>query len=315
MKLAHLAIASLLLGCAPAPVSPQAPDRDYRPAVEHPAYAMDKGPIVCLDEGHANFHTLDGRFWAFGDLLRRDGYVVRPLRGKFDQQSLAACSILVISNALPNGESWDTYPYPTPSAFAPDEVASTHAWVLAGGNLLLIADHMPCAGAAANLAAAFGVTFLDSFAVEGYNTESEGQAAFAKPTLFRTADQTLRTHAIIRGRNPQESVASIRSFMGQAFRAPETAEALMVFPSTFIALTPQKAWQFGPDTPRVPVGGWFQGAVMQVDSGRAAFFGEAAMFSAQVAGPARSPMGMNAPGAEQNFQFVLNVLHWLSRVL
>ena len=49
-----------------------------------------------------------------------------------------------------------------------------------------------------------------------------------------------------------------------------------------------------------------------VDKGRAAFFGEAAMFSAQLAGADRAPMGMNSPGAEQNAQFVLNLLHWLA---
>jgi hypothetical protein len=78
---------------------------------------------------------------------------------------------------------------------------------------------------------------------------------------------------------------------------------------------PRTAWQFTADTTRVPSGGWLQGAVMRVESGRAGFFGEAAMFSAQIAGPTRNPMGMNAPGAEQNFQFVLNVMHWLSGVL
>lgn len=315
MKPARFAIAAILVACTPASAPRQGPDRDFHPAVENPAYASGKGPVVCLDEGHTNFHTLDGRFWAFGELLRRDGYVVRALRSKFDRQSLTECSILVISNALPNSDPWETYPYPTPSAFAAEEIAATNAWVRAGGNLLLIADHMPCAGAAASLAAAFGVTFSDSFAVEGFGTESERQAAFAKPTIFRTTDQTLRAHAIVHGRNAQESVTSVRSFMGQAFQAPDTAAPLLVLPSTFIALTPKKAWQFGPDTPRIPVGGWFQGVVMQVDTGRAAFFGEAAMFSAQVAGPARSPMGMNAPGAEQNFQFVLNLMHWLSRVL
>lgn len=316
MKRVGFAFASFLLACTPPPTSPQqGPDRDFRPVVENPAYAQSQGPIVCLDEGHANVHTLEGRFWAFGELLRRDGYVVRPIRAKFKQESLAECGVLVISNALPNGDSWATYPYPTPSAFATEEIVATYDWVRAGGNLLLIADHMPCAGAAASLAAAFEVAFLDSFAVEGFGADAERDAAFAKPTMFRTADQTLRAHAIVQGRNPQESITSIRSFTGQAFRAPASAQPLMVLPSTFVALTPKKAWQFGPDTPRVPVGGWYQGAVMQVGSGRAAFFGEAAMFSAQVAGPKRAPMGMNAPGAEQNYQFVLNVLHWLSRIL
>ena len=31
----------------------------------------------------------------------------------------------------------------------------------------------------------------------------------------------------------------------------------------------------------------------------------------QLAGPERRPVGMNAPDAEQNAQFVLNVMHWL----
>ena len=54
---------------------------------------------------------------------------------------------------------------------------------------------------------------------------------------------------------------------------------------------------------------------MSIGTGKAAFFGEAAMFTAQVTGKEREPMGMNAPGAEQNLQFVLNVMHWLSGVL
>ncbi|MGH7718523.1 MAG: hypothetical protein ACREON_06740 [Gemmatimonadaceae bacterium] len=247
----------------------QVPDRVFRPPIEAPAYAEGKGPVVCLDEAHASFHTLDGRFWAFGELIRRDGYAVRALRAKFDRASLAQCAILVISNAQPSDAEWDTYPYPTPSAFTPEEVHATHRWVRGGGSLLLVADHMPLAGAAADLAAAFGVTFTDGFAVEGFGVDSERDAAFAKPTMFRTADQTLRPHAIVRGRGASESVTSVRTFTGQAFQAPATAEPLLVLPATFIALMPENAWQFGPDTRRVPVGGWFQGAVMRVESGRA----------------------------------------------
>ena len=72
------------------------------------------------------------------------------------------------------------------------------------------------------------------------------------------------------------------------------------------------AGQITDETPRIPVKGWYQGAVMRFGKGRVAVFGEAAMFSAQLAGPNRSPMGMNAPIAKQNPQFLLNILHWLS---
>jgi hypothetical protein len=38
------------------------------------------------------------------------------------------------------------------------------------------------------------------------------------------------------------------------------------------------------------------------------------MLSAQVAGPNRTPMGMNVPGND-NRQLALNIMHWLSGVL
>ena len=55
---------------------------------------------------------------------------------------------------------------------------------------------------------------------------------------------------------------------------------------------------------------------MSFGEGRVAIFGEAAMFSAQVAGSGAQlfKMGMNAEGNDDR-QFALNVMHWLARVL
>jgi hypothetical protein len=294
-----------LLAAAPA-VAQQVPDRGYRPVISLPAYEPGKGPVVCVDEAHHNFHTLAERFWAFGELLRQDGFQVAPNTSTFDAAALKRCAVLVISNAQPSDADWGQYPYPTPSAFTDAEIAAVHHWVGKGGALLLIADHMPLAGAAAKLAAAFDVEFMDGFAMRDPTSH--------EPDLFLTANKTLRDHVIVRGRNPLEAVGSIRTFTGQAFRAPH-AEALLVFPAGYVGLMPKKAWQFGPDTRRVPIEGWLQGAVQTAGKGRAAFFGEAAMFSAQLAGADKQPMGMNAPGAEANFRFTLNLLHWLTRTL
>jgi hypothetical protein len=295
-----------LLCVASTSIAQQVPDRGFSPAIPQPRYAAGKGPVVCVDEAHFNFHTLGERFWAFGELVRRDGFTTRPGTAKFDATTLAACRVLVISNAQPSDAEWDVCPHPTPSAFTDAEIAAVHRWVESGGSLLLIADHMPLAGAAAGLAAAFGVEFQDGFAIR--DPESEA------PDVFRSADHTLRDHVITRGGAPGERVTSIRTFTGQAFRAAH-AEPLLVFPAGYIELMPEKAWQFSADTRRFPVAGWLQGAVERVGKGRAAFFGEAAMFSAQLAGPEKMPMGMNAPGAEQNFRFVLNVVHWLTGTL
>lgn len=302
----RFACLALLLSASLPCLAQQVADRDFAPAVSPPAFAEGKGPVVCLDEAHHNFHTLDGRFHAFGALLRRDGYVVVPSRTAFDAKTLSACAVLVIANAQPSDADWNDYPQPTPSAFAPSEIAAVSDWVQGGGRLLLIADHMPLAGAALALAAAFDVQFTDGFAFAGVDA-----AAKAKPTLFRSDDGTLPDHAVVRGRNVKEAVTQVRSFTGQAFRAPG-AQPLMVLPAGFVSLHPSRAWAFQDTTPRVEVGGWLQGAVKEVGKGRAAFFGEAAMFSAQLAGAQGAPMGMNSPGAEQNAQFVLNLLHWMA---
>ena len=295
----------------------QVPDTAFRPPVRRPAYPVGVGPALCLDEAHHNYHTLDNRFRAFGELARRDGFRVAANRAPFEFDPLSRCGILVIANAQPNDSSWDTYPTPTPSAFSKDEIKAVLDWVDRGGGLLLIADHLPLAGAAAQLAGAFGISFTDGFAVEGFEGgDAERDAAFKRPTLFTSGDGTLRPHPIVRGRDSTESITQVRSFTGQAFRvAVGKAAPVLILPASFVSLEPRIAWKFGPDTKKRPVGGWLQGATIRFGAGRVAFFGVAAMFSAQVAGPDRRPMGMNAPGAEQNPQFVLNVLHWLARLI
>ncbi len=319
MKIAPVALVSAALVFGASIGAQQVPDRGFRPALLSPAYALLSGPRLCLDEGHHNFHTLDDRFWAFGELARRDGYRVAPLRLTFSARALGDCDLLVISNAQPSDRPWSEYPLPTPSAFGDGEIAAVRNWVDAGGRLLLIADHMPLAGAAAPLATAFGASFTNGFAYPGA-TDAQIEAVrgggSSAPTLFRPDSGTLPPHPIRAGRNAAEQVTQVRSFTGQAFRwdAPDV-QPVMILPEEYVSLEPKVAWRFMPDTPVRKVGGWLQGATRRVGRGRVALFGEAAMFSAQIAGAERRPMGMNAPLAEQNAQFTLNVLHWLTGVI
>ena len=102
------------------------------------------------------------------------------------------------------------------------------------------------------------------------------------------------------------------TFTGSAFQIGKGAEPLLVFGKGVVSLMPQVAWQFKPDTPEVSVEGWAQGAALRFGKGRVALFGEAAMFTAQLAGPQRTRVGMNSPDAPQNAQLLLNVLHWLT---
>lgn len=270
-----------------------------------PAYARGAGPVVLVDEAHANFHTIGGRYGPFRRLLEADGYVVRANRAPFSAESLRGASVLVIANALhpDNAASWRL---PTPSAFTAAEVAAVHEWVQGGGALVLIADHMPFPGAAGPLAAAFGVDFRNGFAFD--STERNGR------TVFRRSDGTLASHPVTQGRGAAERIDSIVSFTGQGFVARGEAEPLLVLPAGTVLLLPDEAWRFSAATRRER-GRFLQGALLRVGRGRAAFFGEAAMFTTQVAGAGGMRVGMNAPGAEQNAQFALNLLHCLTDVL
>ena len=281
----------------------QVSDTTFNPRIAQPAYAEGRGPVVVIDEAHENFHTAEGRYLAFARLLRRDGYVVRSNKAPLTKAGLDGARILVIANALHerNRDDWDL---PTPSAFTPDEITAVHEWVAAGGSLLLIADHMPFPGAVDHLAAAFGVYFINGFAQD--STKQDGALT------FRRSAGSLGSHAIVNGRSQGERVDSVASFTGSAFRTATSVDTLLKLPATTIVLMPQVAWQFSRLTPRIAGAGLIQGAALTHGRGRVAVFGEAAMFSAQVAGPQRRPMGMNDPAAPQNAQFLLNVVHWLS---
>lgn len=306
-RCAPLCLALLALLAAPSANGQQVADSSFAPMIARPAFAQGAGPLVLVDEAHTNFHTTDGRYYAFAQLLRRDGYVVRGVREPFTARSLAGARVLVIANALHprNATDWSL---PTPSAFTPPEIAAVEAWVRQGGSLLLIADHMPFPGAADSLAAAFGVAFGNGFAVDSAEQNSRFR--------FSRRNGLLAEHAITNGRGPEERVDSVDSFTGQAFRvAVQDAQPLLTLAPGTVMLLPEVAWQFSAQTRRERVGGQLHGAVLRHGRGRVAVFGEAAMFSAQRAGPQRNPMGMNDPGAPQNAQFLLNVMHWLTGLI
>jgi hypothetical protein len=162
---------------------------------------------------------------------------------------------------------------------------------------------MPFPGAAGPLAAESGILMGNGFALDPRT--QDGRFRFAR------TDGSLADHPITRGRNTAERVDSVVSFTGQAFRFVGKGEALMTLGSGVDLLMPQVAWQFSTLTPRLAASGMLQGGVVRFGRGRVAAFGEAAMFSAQVAGPDRIPVGMNDPSAPQNPRFLLNVLHWL----
>lgn len=272
---------------------------DFNYPVSDPAYARGKGPTVTVDEAHFNFHTLEGRYSPFAKLLTADGYVLKAGKEKFTTQYLDRTKILVIANPLGDTGEWKL---PTRAAFTTAEVDAVEQWVKGGGSLFLIADHMPCAGAAANLAAAFGFNFINGFAMK----TDEGREVFARKL------GNLSVNAVTDGRNEAERIESIEMFTGSAFLPPPEAKVITSLGENYTIELASVAWEFSESTPKISGMYFANGAMLRYGKGRVVVFGEAAMFTAQVQGPEKRKMGMNLPSAKQNPQLLLNIAHWLS---
>ena len=262
---------------APAAVG-QVADTAFHPVIERPAYREGTGPVVFIDEAHANFHTATGRYLPFAQLLRRDGYAVNRSAERLNTEILRAGRVLVIANAQ--------------ETLTGAEVTAVRDWVAGGGSLLLITDHPPFVQAAVGLARAFGIQLR--------NAGARDQAIASGRLTFRRSDGTLKDHPITR------EIDEVTTFTGSSFQIDSAGQPLLVFGPQVCSST---GWT---DANPLPLEGHWQGAVLPFGAGRVAVFSEAAMFSAQVTGPNRSPMGMNAPVARQNAALLLNVMHWLT---
>jgi len=295
-----------LPGCASiAPVDSQTGDDQWVPTVANPEFTRDDGPLVLVDAAHGNFHTIDGRFSAFAELLGLDGYWVHSADTKVTSELLKDAGVFVIANAIYDGDDAESV-LPAPHVFMPEEIRAIVEWVTNGGSLLLIADHMPFPAATADLASEFGVAFLNGFALK---SSTEGGVL-----SFTRSSGSLADHPIVRGRTELEKIESLTSFTGQAFQYASEVQPLMYMPDDWQVLMPIEEWEFDASTPTISTKGLIQGGVLRHGAGRVAIFGEAAMFTAQTAirdGIVRHA-GMNHPSAPENAQFVLNVMHWLS---
>ena len=281
----------------------QVADPNFNIKVEHPAYETN-GPKVLFDEAHNNFHTAGGRYKAFADLITNDGYQVTPNKQKFSAATLKGFDILVISNAM--GALQMNTPEASNPAFTPAESDAVRDWVKAGGALLLIADHAPVGSATQILGERFGIDMSKQFTVDEQNYEKETQnPGFI---VYTRESGRLADHPITNGRNAAERVNKIIAFTGQSLKGPIDSFAFMKLADTAQDRMP------GPDSKPVSAAGRAQGIALKFGKGRAVFLGEAAMLSAQLAGPNQMKFGMNYPGID-NRQLALNIVHWLSRVL
>jgi hypothetical protein len=287
----------VLIGLSSCSDSDQQPDPDFIPKNTKNSFLKVKSPVVFIDEAHDNLHKINGRFKPFSQVLMSDGYTVKPSKENFTFEYLKQADVLVIVNAL--DKTRRDYNPPFGDAFDIEEVEAVKQWVSQGGSLFLVADHTPFPKVIEKLARAFGFEF------------SNGHVDNA---IFRIDNKSLIDHKITKSTSNSEHIVQVKTFGGSAFQIPKNAEPLLVLGKGAISLMPDIAFQVNADTPRISMDGWYQGAVLEVGKGRVAVFSEAMMFTSQVYIPTGKKMGLVSDGAEQNEQFLLNVMHWLSKL-
>lgn len=296
------------------PDAQQLNDPEFQFKPKKPAYQSGSGPRVCIDAAHNNRHTMDGLFAPFAAILAADGYRLSSLREPFSKTALSSCEVLVIGNAHAaanrKGSDW---PYPHASAFSRDEIDTVLLWIRAGGRLLLFADHSPAAGEAADLAVLLGVATLDAWSYNSHQGIS--------PEILRRADGLFGKHSILEGRDATERIHSLAMYGAGAF-----------FPS--VQFTPlirfgkhSTGWIHMGDSgqnlkdireeewPRYRLERWVLAAAREWSRGRIVALGDVTACTAQIQGPDKHPVGMNEPVQQQNAQFCLNVVRWLTGAL
>lgn len=279
----------------------QMADPEFNTVVERPAYTRNY-PRVLFDEAHNNFHTSTGRYKPFADLITSDGYQVVRNRKPFNKETLDSFKVLIIANAL-GAEEMDDEGADQP-AFTEDECEAVSDWIRGGGALLLIADHAPFGAAAQNLAKRFGIQMSKGFVLDPEHSQKGSSSLL----IFSRENNLLLDTSITQGRNDSEKISRVFSFTGQALKGSEAAAVFLRLGDKAVDRASRT------EQSETPVGGQAQGLAIKFGKGRVVVLGEAAMLSAQVAGPEKTQMGMNVPGSD-NRQLALNIMHWLSGLL
>lgn len=282
-------------------------DSSFVNELESPAYAFNQGPLIFIDEYHNNDMSIDNRMFPFIKVLKQDGYQIKPLNQPITNSVLDNADILVIIGAL-HKSNVDNWKLPTPEALSDKEINELLKWINEGGSLLLVADHMPFPGAVKRLSSKLGVEWYNGFVIDSVNW---GMSHFSR------RDGTLNQHPLLNGRNSDENVNWVATYYGSGFKLKDsTVKGLFSFnDKNIVSYQTREAWKMDSDTPVISADRLFQAAVMKKGKGKVALIGEASLFSAQLVGKNKNPVGINFQNNNQNLQFVLNLFHWLSNAI
>ncbi len=285
---------------------PMSNEPAFDATVRAPAHPHGQGPRILLDGAHHNFFVQWDFIRPFADLATADGY--RPVIGDqpFTEAYLADFDLVVVVTALPFDFTTKTE-VTTEATFADAELDALHAWVVAGGALLVFSEHAPFDQAINPLLQRFGITSSVGTVIDPEQHDKAigrpGWIVFSRHNGYLNPD-----HPITRGRNAEEAIDSVVSFGGSSLRGDAFANLLRLSPD---ATNTRHATGVG------PVGmGDSQALAGHVGAGRIVALGDSNGFTAMNFRLEGAVVAAGMHTAHRDWkQFVLNTLRWLSGAL
>lgn len=297
----------LLSGC-----DKQKADLSVDTSVANPAFTKIH-PRVLFDEAHNNSSTSTGLYEPYINIIKNDGYKVDINRDPIEREALNNYDILVIVNAKGEKHKFDP-------AFTKNEQTDIYNWVIEGGSLLLIADHYPFGSAVADLSEKFGVIMNKGEVYDSlnYDTTSTDKAQL----VFSDENDLLPVSSIKNGRNSNEIIHKVITFTGQSLYIADTNFIILKLSETAKDIIPDSTWDeksliiftttYTRFSDPVPSKGNAQCVAKKAGKGRVVILGDAAVLTAQIFENVR--FGIDDT-RNDNKQFALNIMHWLSNIL
>jgi hypothetical protein len=229
--------------------------------------------IVLYDLGHNAIGVPTESSRRLQDWLAGEGFTVESFRGSLTTDLLNRGNILVLRVPLADEQAntWRASPRPTSPAFNSSEISAVERWVRDGGGLLLVADHMPMAGAVQSLARSFGVEILDGFVLPEDRLNPMGTLGDFDSGGWMTHSRSLGNlvgHPITDGRSPAERVEYLTTDVGSALKLPPEFVSLITLRRGSVSLMPDTAWSLHHRNAREDVEGWSQAAAACLGQGR-----------------------------------------------
>lgn len=314
-----------LFACASL-LAPAAYAQQFTPQVRQPSFPAGTGPRVLIDAGHLN----EGRaeLAPLIELLGRDGFRVSFHESAWTATALGQADLVIIANPLgaprANAQAGPDFAWSDQArrdAFTNEEVVTLTTWIRSGGNLLFILDEAPVPAAARTLTEALGVEVRNSRTWDagqrpaGYTYAADDLRG--SYVMFSRERKTIAKHPILDGRNKDEKVDRVATYLGSSLVGPFDGTALLALSSDAFDYWKDAAERGGAEH-RVPAVGRAQAVAFKLDQGRVVVASESGAFQVP-AGGAEDPgdalgKGLAFKGAH-NQQFVLNTVRWLGRVL